>query len=112
MYTFGACQRDVYELYKFYKIQAQAGIFDGVDALAACKRAQIYCAVQLALTLAGAYLSFYVANGPCEFSGESLVCNSSTLPSTANAAYQLVGGCKLQAKKSVQSSDDSLGMYH
>ncbi len=26
--------------------------------------------VQLALTLAGAYLSFYVANGPCEFSGE------------------------------------------
>lgn len=27
--------------------------------------------LQLALTLAGAYLSFYVANGPCEFSGEN-----------------------------------------
>jgi len=26
--------------------------------------------LQLALTLAGAYLSFYVANGPCNFSGE------------------------------------------
>jgi len=29
-----------------------------------------HCVVQLALTLAGAYLSFYVANGPCEFSGK------------------------------------------
>ena len=33
--------------------------------------------LQLALTLAGAYLSFYVANAPCEFSGESLQISSS-----------------------------------
>lgn len=30
----------------------------------------VHVVVQLALTLAGAYLSFYVANGPCEFSGK------------------------------------------
>ena len=62
----------------------------------------IHCVVQLALTLAGAYLSFYVANGPCEFSGKpplgtayfcsSLLCCPYALimPTCSDHAYRLI----------------------
>ena len=52
--------------------------------------------VQLALTLAGAYLSFYVANGPCEFSGNPSFMHClvpfifSLLPLCSDLAYRLI----------------------